>query len=183
MSDLTPEHRAELRRALHYSGQPNFAVDRDTLAALLDAADEADRLAGVEDRLSALLWRLTNGRLSKTDYPVEFMEQEIEENLTAHHELDLRDELDRLAEQVERVRALHVPIRVYDECECEDTTTPGHVDVEEVGITCNLLHIACRECCTSGVDIRYQTEDCANGHDHRDTQCPTIAALDGADDE
>ena len=68
---------------------------------------------------------------------------------------------------------------IYDECECEDTTTPGHVDVEEVGITCNLLHIACRECCTSGVDIRYQTEDCANGHDHRDTQCPTIAALDG----
>ena len=93
--------------------------------------------------------------------------------------VDAADERDRLAEQVERVRALHVPVRIYDECECEDTTTPGHVDVEEVGITCNLLHIACRECCTSGVDIWYQTEDCANGHDHRDTQCPTIAALDG----
>ena len=93
--------------------------------------------------------------------------------------LDAADERDRLAAQVEAVRALHVPFRIYDECECEDTTTPGHVDVEEVGITCNLLHIACRECCTSGVDIRYQTEDCANGHDHRDTQCPTIAALDG----
>ena len=52
MSDLTPEHRAELRRALHYSGQPNFAVDRDTLAALLDAADEADRLRIWQERVA-----------------------------------------------------------------------------------------------------------------------------------
>lgn len=40
-------------------------------------------------------------------------------------------------------------------------------------------YAACRECCTSGADIRYQTEDCAYGHDHRDTYCPTVAALDG----
>ena len=47
MSDmLTPERRAELRQTLHYNGQPNFAVDRDIIAALLDAADERDRLAG-----------------------------------------------------------------------------------------------------------------------------------------
>ena len=77
------------------------------------------------------------------------------------------------------MRALHVPFRIYGECECEDTTTPGHVYIEEVGITCNLLYTACRECCTSGADIRYQTEDCADGHDHRDTYCATIAALDG----
>ena len=88
-------------------------------------------------------------------------------------------EVRRLQAAVERVRALHVPFRIYGECECEDTTTPGHVDIEEVGITCNLLYAACRECCTSGADIRYQTEDCAYGHDHRDTYCPTIAALDG----
>ena len=88
-------------------------------------------------------------------------------------------EVRRLQAAVERVRALHVPFRIYDECECEDTTTPGHVDIEEVGITCNLLYVACRECCTSGVDIRYQTEDCACDHDHRDAYCPTIAALDG----
>ena len=88
-------------------------------------------------------------------------------------------EVRRLQAAVERVRELHGPFRIYGECECEDTTTPGHVDIDEVGITCNLLYVACRECCTSGVDIRYQTEDCADGHDHRDAYCPTIAALDG----
>ena len=87
-------------------------------------------------------------------------------------------EVRRLQAAVERVRVLHVPFRIYGECECEDTTTPGHVDIEEVGITCNLLYTACRECCTSGAVYRYQTEDCDAGHDHRDTYCPTIAALD-----
>ena len=94
-------------------------------------------------------------------------------------ERDLIAEVRRLQAAAERVRALHAPFRIYDECECDDTTTPGHVDIEEVGITCNLLYVVCRECCTSGVDIRYQTEDCADGHDHRDAHCPTIAALDG----
>ena len=51
---LTPERRAELRRTLHYSGQPNFAVERDTIAALLDAADERDRLAALAERVRAL---------------------------------------------------------------------------------------------------------------------------------
>ena len=88
-------------------------------------------------------------------------------------------EVRRLQATVERVRQMHVPFRIYGECECEDTTTPGHVYIEEVGITCDLLYAACRECCTSGADIRYQTEDCAYGHDHRDTYCPTVAALDG----
>ena len=44
MSNLTPEHRDELRRALHYSGQPSFTVERDTLKTLLDTADELDRI-------------------------------------------------------------------------------------------------------------------------------------------
>ena len=106
------------------------------------------------------------------------------ERLLLNHEalralLDAADERDRLAAAVERVRELHVPFRIYGECECEDTTTPGHVDIEEVGTTCNLLYAACRECCTSGADIRYQTEDCAYGHDHRDMYCPTVTALDG----
>ena len=91
---------------------------------------------------------------------------------------ELAAEVRRLQAAVERVREMHVPFRIYGECECEDTTTPGHVDVEEVGTTCNLLYTACRECCTSGAVYRYQTEDCDAGHDHRDTYCPTIAALD-----
>ena len=36
------EKCAELRRSLHYSGHPNFSVRRDTLKALLDAADLLD---------------------------------------------------------------------------------------------------------------------------------------------
>ena len=111
-------------------------------------------------------------------------ERDGHERLLLSHEalralLDAADERDTLAAAVERVREMHVPFRIYGECECEDTTTPGHVDIEEVGTTCNLLYAACRECCTSGADIRYQTEDCAYGHDHRDAYCPTVAALDG----
>ena len=55
-------------------------------------------------------------------------------------------------------------------------TTPG--DVDGVGLTCNLMYRACAECCRDDV---YQTEDCANYHDHRlyeDYHCPTIRALD-----
>lgn len=51
---LTPEHRAELRRALYYNGHPTFSVNRDTLKALLDAADERDRLAEQVERVLAL---------------------------------------------------------------------------------------------------------------------------------
>ena len=81
-----------------------------------------------------LLCNLTGGKLSKTDYPVGLMEQEIEEYLAWHHESDLRDERDRLAAQVERVRELHVPFRIYGECECQDTTTPGHVNIDRLVI-------------------------------------------------
>ena len=54
MTNLTPERRAALRQTLHYSGQPCFSVERDTLAALLDAADERDRLAEQVERIEEL---------------------------------------------------------------------------------------------------------------------------------
>ena len=101
MTNLTPERRAELR-GLAESAQPFIRhggtdpaavyVPAAELTALLDAADEADRLQDVERRLAVLLCNLTGGKLSKTDYPVELMEQEIEEYLAGHHESDLRDE-------------------------------------------------------------------------------------------
>ena len=153
---LTPDERIVLRRRIDFRrqmGNERVSVTLPELTALLDAADEADRLAGVEDRLSVLLWRLTNGRLSKTDYPVEFMEQEIEENLTTHHELNLRDELDRMAEQVERVRALHV---------CDwGCGNPSHTNPD---VGCPDCFIGCDAC----------------GEPH---PCPTRRALDGGDDE
>ena len=107
MTDLTPERRAELR---HYAEVVQSADYETTMLAhygemlaLLDAADERDRLAEIDSRLSVLLWRLTNGRLSKTSYPVEFMEQEIEECLAKYHESDLRDERDRLAAALRQI--------------------------------------------------------------------------------
>lgn len=48
---LTPEHRAELRRALYYSGRSTFSVNHDTIAALLAAADERDQLAAAVEQV------------------------------------------------------------------------------------------------------------------------------------
>ena len=87
-------------------------------------------------------------------------------------------ERDALAAKVERVRALHRAFGIYDECDCDDPDPATHLDVDGVGLTCNLMYRACAECCRDDV---YQTEDCANYHDHRldeDYHCPTIRALD-----
>ena len=94
--------------------------------------------------------------------------------------LDAADERDRLDAAVERVRALHRSVGIYDECDCPDEAkSEGHLDVYEVGTTCNKLYDICDECCRNG---GYQTEDCANYHEHQlgETHlCPTISALDG----
>lgn len=126
MTDLTPERRAGLRHIIKF--RRNLEYERvslllDETTALLDAADERDRLVEVESRLSVLLWRLTNGRLSKTDYSVEFMEQEIEECLAKYHESDIRDERDRLAATIERVQAL-VPFDPEGWEDPDDFTVP-----------------------------------------------------------
>ena len=87
-------------------------------------------------------------------------------------------ERDALAAKVERVRALHRAVGIYDECGCDAPDPATHLDVDDVGLTCNLTYRVCAECCRDDV---YQTEDCANYHDHRldeDYHCPTIRALD-----
>ena len=88
------------------------------------------------------------------------------------------DTLAALAAKVERVRALHRAFGIYDECDCDAPDPATHLDVDDVGLTCNLMYRVCAECCRDDV---YQTEDCANYHDHRldeDYHCPTIRALD-----
>ena len=93
--------------------------------------------------------------------------------------LDAAAERDALAAKLGAVRALHRPVGIYDECECSDEAkAEGHEDVEEVGLTCNRMYTVCAECCRDDV---YQTEDCANYHDHKPDEahhCPTIRALD-----
>ena len=90
----------------------------------------------------------------------------------------LAAERDALAAKVERVRALHRAFGIYDECDCDDPDPATHLDVDGVGLTCNLMYRACAECCRDDV---YQTEGCASYHAHRldeDYPCPTIRALD-----
>ena len=92
--------------------------------------------------------------------------------------LDAAAERDALATKVERVRALHRAVGIYDECDCDDADPATHLDVDEVGLTCNLMYRVCAECCR---DNMYQTEGCASYHAHRldeDYHCPTIRALD-----
>lgn len=166
-------------RLHHQVADANLIVAAvNALPALLDAADERDELAGVESRLSALLWDLTGGKLSKTSYPVAFMVQEIEEHLAQYHESDAAAERDRLAATIERVREQHRAVGIYDSCECTDEEKEtGHKDVEEVGLTCNKLYDICAECCRDDV---YQTETCAAYHDHKPGEahhCKTMEAL------
>lgn len=90
-----------------------------------------------------------------------------------------------------RVREMHQPYKVYDECDCDDDAKNDgrHVEVEAAlatsstgiscfGWTCNHLYTACDECCTEGMG--YITEHCAIYHDHGPDKpiCPTIRALD-----
>ena len=92
--------------------------------------------------------------------------------------LDAAAERDALAAKVERVRALHRAFGIYDKCDCDAPDPATHLYVDDVGLTCNLMYRVCAECCRDDV---YQTEDCANYHDHRldeDYHCPTIRALD-----
>ena len=78
----------------------------------------------------------------------------------------------------ERVRELHRAFGIYDECDCDAPDPATHLDVDDVGLTCNLMYRVCAECCRDDV---YQTEGCASYHAHRldeDYHCPTIRALD-----
>lgn len=97
--------------------------------------------------------------------------------------LDAADERDKLAAQVERVRKQHRPVGIYDECDCPDEAkSVGHVDVYVIGLTCNKLYDICAECCRDDV---YQTETCADYHEHKlgeTHHCPTINTLDGTDE-
>lgn len=87
----------------------------------------------------------------------------------------------------EKIRALHRPFGIYDECDHEhtdeDLAAGRCLEVDEVGLTCDdgLLYQICEECCT--VDLgwtRQQREGCAESHDHSKTGpiCKTIQLLE-----
>lgn len=84
-----------------------------------------------------------------------------------------------------RVRAIHKPFGIYEECNHdhtdEDVADGQAVNVNEVGLTCDdgLMYRICMECCVDGEE--YQSERCMDSHEHSKVGpiCATIAALDG----
>ena len=92
--------------------------------------------------------------------------------------VDARTALPKALAALEAVLALHRRVGIYDDCECDDKTTPEHEDIYEIGVTCNKVYEICAACCRDDV---YQSEECANYHQH-DTgghYCPsgTVAAI------
>lgn len=84
----------------------------------------------------------------------------------------------------DRVAALHAEFKVYDECDCDDDAKGlqdgRHTYVDEIGLTCALTYVACKECCTHN---GYVTEHCAEAHTFHSpdpwNRCSTTKALLG----
>lgn len=81
------------------------------------------------------------------------------------------------------ILAIHVPHKIYDECEHEHAyDDPALIDTGEFN-TCaaGYMYSICRACCTAGWDHE-QSEDCASDHDHglHKPICPTVGAIDEA---
>lgn len=80
------------------------------------------------------------------------------------------------------IRELHRPWTIYAECDHQLDDDPHEIGNEhpdslhhyeyEIGWTCEVMYKVCAECC---VDDVYQSEDCANYHDHGPGKpiCPT----------
>lgn len=129
-------------------------------------APSNDELAPMEEPMS---------EPERCDYDVEY-----------RHALAMWTDWAARAERAEaaviRVRELHLPFRIYQQCGHVHTATEveaGTVkNVDDVGYVCDagFMYAICRECCLDGGD--YQTEGCATTHDHPLVQCETLAALD-----
>ena len=94
-------------------------------------------------------------------------------------------------EALKPIRALHRPWTLWDECghavegdpyEIGNAHPDGrHHYVSEVGWSCEREGVICAECC---VDDIYQSEDCANYHDHGPGRaiCPTARLIYSTDE-
>jgi len=162
MSDLTPERRAELRNAA--LGRASLTVLANDLAALLDAADERDRLLTVADTLGRV-----NG-----EYAMEI--HRCRESLGVDEDTDPHHAAQALAAAVERVRALHKPgdLMAWSE-DCDDPE--GHQWIDDPhggGMLCadEISGAYCMGCVPDeSVDMSDYPHPCA-----------TLRALDGTED-
>lgn len=100
------------------------------------------------------------------------------------HHPDVRWLLDELAAADARevkIRELHRPYAIYDECghdhTLDDPQQPNVVNVNDIGLTCAKMYDICRHCCCEDI---YQAERCLE-HNHGSGKpiCETRAILDG----
>ena len=75
------------------------------------------------------------------------------------------------------VLRLHRPWKLYTDCGHKHVFGDGSVEIEDIGLTCEVMYDICLECCTDGGD--YQSENCASNHAHgKDLPiCKTAAAI------
>lgn len=103
------------------------------------------------------------------------------EALDLHSQIThLVSQRDELRAQIERVRALHKPYSIYEECDHDhEPDEPDVVQVEDIGYTCAKLYDICNVCCRDDGRWDGQSEGCAEGHEHGPDlpYCKTIEAL------
>ena len=98
----------------------------------------------------------------------------------------LRRQLAAAEAAIARVRSLHKPFRLYDECGHDhEYNEPGTRYIEELSnVTCEdgFLYEICDECCAHRGE---QSKECLDDHDHGPGKpiCATIAALDGTEEK
>ena len=108
---------------------------------------------------------------------------EIEDNLSGTSPWVSKHDVRTLVAALQAVLDLHRPFTIWDECDCtpeQKGDEATHVEVDEVGRTCNRLYIVCEECCTGPYG---QMEHCADDHDHTLNpvdRCPTVRAIEEA---
>jgi hypothetical protein len=84
------------------------------------------------------------------------------------------------------VLRLHRPWKLYTDCDHNHEPGDGSVEIEDIGLTCEVMYDICRECCGDGGDGRDgQSEICASEHAHgKDLPiCRTAAAIAAAQKE
>lgn len=194
MTNLTPERRAEMRRDCIETGQARKTLAdwatlpwADELLALLDAADERDRLTAAapcsethtepfdfaycstHDRTFALGDRCDYAGLSEVEY--------LEKQARGQRVRALRaeDERDRLAAAVERVRAIHGPgdIMAWSE-DCDDLDDHQWIDDPRGG------GMLCADEITGTYCMGCAPDDATDMSDYP-YPCATLRALDGTD--
>lgn len=90
---------------------------------------------------------------------------------------------EKMIDAVRAVLQIHVPQKIYDECEHEHGyDDPALIDTGDF-TTCQdgYMYSICRACCTTGWDHE-QTEDCASDHKHGPDRpiCLTVGTMAAA---